>query len=141
MDIQATTISTSDEYDVARNEFTYGLSGVEGENPTITVARGGNYKFHVNQLGHKFSIQLHPGKAGKVPGQPNQSSRGVLGVENNSDDVGTVTFRVPHTDAQNFYLNMDTVAKVDLATNLRFDAIHNQLESTFLKILYRLKLK
>ena len=133
VDVSATTISTSDEYTITRNEETYSFSDVEGLNPTITVVRGGNYKFNVNQLGHKFSIQLEPGKTGLIPGQPNQSSRDVLGVENNSDDVGTITFKVPQSSDQNFYLNMDTVAKVDLATNLRFDQIHNQLESAFLK--------
>ena len=133
VDVSATTISSSDEYTITRNEFTYAFSDIEGANPTITVARGGNYKFNVNQLGHKFSIQMAPGKAGTMPGQPNQSSREILGVTNNSDDVGTIEFKVPESDAQNFFLNMDTVAKVDLATNLRFDAIHNQLESAFLK--------
>lgn len=133
VDISATEISSSDEYTITRNEFTYAFSDVEGTNPTITVARDGNYKFNVNQLGHKFSIQMAPGKAGTMPGQPNQSSRNILGVTNNSDDVGTIEFKVPSTDAQNFFLNMDTVAKVDLATTLRFDAIHNQLESVFLK--------
>jgi hypothetical protein len=42
-------------------------------------------------LGHNpFWIQSRPGTSGVLPQQPNQSSRQVLGVANNGDDVGTV---------------------------------------------------
>ena len=132
VDVGATEISTSDEYDVTRNEFDYNLSGVEGSNPTITVVRGGNYKFNVQQTGNPFWIQSNPGANGLVPGQPNQSSREVLGVTNNGDDNGVIEFNVPLDTEQNFFLNMDTVAKVDLVTELRFDEVNNQQVRPFL---------
>ena len=132
VDVAATEISTSDEYDITRNEFDYNLSGVDGGNPTITVIRGGNYKFNVQQTGNPFWIQSNPGSNGLVPGQPNQSSREVLGVTNNGDDNGVIQFNVPLDTDQNFFLNMDTVAKVDLVTELRFDEVNNQQARPFL---------
>ena len=132
VDVAATEISTSDTYTVTRNEFNYSLSGVEGTNPTITVVRGGNYKFSVEQTGNPFWIQTNPGANGLVKGQPNQSSREVLGVTNNGDDNGVVEFNVPIATDQNFFLNMDTVAKVDLVTDLRFDQVNNQQVRPFL---------
>lgn len=132
VDVSATEISLSDEYDVTRNEFDYSLSGVEGSNPTITLVRGGNYKFNVQQTGTPFWIQTNPGANGLVPGQPNQSSREVMGVTNNGDDNGVVEFNVPLDTDQNFFLNMDTVGKVDLVTRLRFDEVNNQQVRPFL---------
>ena len=132
VDVGATEISTSDEYTVTRNEFDYNLSGVEGTNPTITVVRGGNYKFNVTQTGNPFWIQTKPGANGLVPGQPNQSSREVLGVVNNGDDNGVVEFNVPLDTDQNFFLKMDVTSKVDLVTDLRFDEVNNQLVRPFL---------
>jgi len=132
VDVSSTEISTSDAYTVTRNEFDYTLSGVEGPNPTITVVRGGNYKFNVQQTGTPFWIQAAPGSNGQMPGQPNQSSREVMGVTNNGDDNGIVEFNVPLDTEQNFFLNMDTVGTVDLVTSLRFDEIHNQLVRPFL---------
>lgn len=132
VDVGATEISTSDEYDVTRNEFNYSLSGVEGTNPTITVVRGGNYKFNVQQTGFPFYIQTDPGSTGTVKGQPNQSSRAVLGVTNNGDDNGVVDFNVPLATDQNFFLNMDVTDKVDLVTDLDFDEVNNQQLKPFL---------
>lgn len=132
VDVSATAISTSDDYTVTRNEFDYSLSGVEGRNPTITVVRGGNYKFNVQQTGNPFYIQTYPGASGKIPGQENQSSREVFGVTNNGDDNGIIEFNVPLDDAQDFFLSMPITDKVDLVTNLRFDEINNQYVRTFL---------
>ena len=133
VDVGATEISLTDEYDVTRNEFDYSLSGQAGTNPTITVVRGGNYKFNVQQTGNPFWIQSNPGSNGLVPGQPNQSSREVLGVTNNGDDNGIIEFNVPLDTEQNFFLNMDTVAKVDLVTELKFDEVNNQQVRPFLE--------
>ena len=133
VDVGATEISTSDEYDVTRDEFAYDFSGIEGGNPTITIVRGGNYKFNVQQTGFPFYIQSDPGAEGTVHGQPNQSSREVLGVTNNGEDNGVVEFNVPQATDQNFYLKMDVTDKVDLVTELRFDEINNQQLIPFLK--------
>jgi hypothetical protein len=86
--------------------LSYTFSDVAGENPTLTLVRGGNYTFDVNQVGFKFWIQAAPGVNGTIPGTPNISSRDVFGVENNGEDQGTVSFDVPESSAQNFYYSL-----------------------------------
>ena len=82
--------------------------------------------------GPGFWIQSDPGIDGKVIATPNISSRNVLGVTNNGEDLGTVTFNVPLSTAQNVYYNMPSIGTVDLVTTLQFDQINNQfLESFF----------
>jgi len=81
--------------------------------------------------GPGFFIQSDPGVNGRVIATPNISSRDVLGVENNGEDLGTVTFNVPLADAQNFYYNMPSIGTVDLVTTLQFDQINNQFLEPF----------
>jgi hypothetical protein len=131
VDVSSTEISLTDEYTITRNTNSYTFSDIAGDNPVLTVIRGGNYKFIVNQTGNPIYIQTAPGAAGYVTGQPNQSARDVLGVSNNGEDNGIVEFLVPTAGAQNFYLNMPMVSNVDLVTNLRFDQINNRLVSEF----------
>lgn len=83
--------------------------------------------------GPGFWIQTDPGVNGRILATPNISSRDVLGVVNNGEDLGTVTFNVPLATAQNFYYNMPTVGPVDLITNLQFDQLNNQSVSAFLE--------
>jgi hypothetical protein len=83
--------------------------------------------------GPGFWIQTDPGVNGRIPVTPNISSRDVLGVTNNGEDLGTVTFDVPLATAQNFYYNMPSIGRVDLVTNLQFDQINNEFVSTFLE--------
>jgi hypothetical protein len=75
--------------------------------------------------GPGFWIQAEPGVNGRVPATPNISSREVLGVVNNGEDLGTVTFNVPLTTAQDFYFNMPSIGLVDLVTDLDFNDINN----------------
>ena len=88
--------------------------------------------------GPGFWIQTDPGVNGVLPYAPNISSRDVLGVINNGEDLGTVTFNVPYKDAQSFYYslnnigNSSTASSVDLITTLNFDQINNQYVSSFL---------
>ena len=82
--------------------------------------------------GPGFWIQAAPGVSGVFPATPNISSRDVLGVVNNGEDLGTVTFNVPTADAQNFYYNMPSIGTVDLATTLNFDQINNQSLKSFI---------
>jgi hypothetical protein len=56
--------------------------------------------------GPGFWIQTDPGVNGRIPSTPNISSRDVLGVINNGEDLGTITFNVPLTTAQNFYYTL-----------------------------------
>jgi len=81
--------------------------------------------------GPGFWIQTDPGINGRIPTTPNISSRDVLGVTNNGEDLGTVTFDVPLATAQNFYYNMPSIGTVDLLTDLQFDQINNQFVESF----------
>lgn len=89
--------------------------------------------------GPGFWIQTDPGVNGRVPATPNISSRDVLGVVNNGEDLGTVTFNVPDSTAQQFYYNLPYVGgttspyTVDLVTSLTFEQINNQFVVPFTK--------
>ena len=90
--------------------------------------------------GPGFWIQTDPGVNGLVPSTTNISSRDVLGVINNGEDLGTITFNVPLSTAQNFFYTLNTIGSiptkaagtVDLLTTLSFDQINNQLLTDFL---------
>jgi hypothetical protein len=138
VDVGATVIPLTDSFDITRGPDVYEFSGVPGENPIITLVRGGNYDFVVNQAPNGFWIQTDPGVNGRLPYAPNISSRDVLGVINNGEDAGTVTFNVPLKNAQQFYYDLTlvpttpTAGQVDLITNLKFNQINNIYLSEFL---------
>ena len=93
-------------------------------NPTITLVRGGTYTFQVNQDSN-FYIQTSAGISGTDPYRNNVSSRDVYGVVNNGADIGTVTFTVPVSNAQ----DSDTYTgdnKVDLVCTIPFSEIHGK---------------
>ena len=140
VDVSATTIPVTDTFDVTRADNYYEFSGVTGENPIITLVRGGTYEFAVNQAPNPFWIQSDPGVNGRLPYAPNISSRDVLGVDNNGEDSGTVTFSVPYKNAQQFYYNLELIPSVPtpgqvdlLTTTLQFDQVNNVFLSTFLE--------
>ena len=84
--------------------------------------------------GPGFWIQTDPGVDGKIPSTPNISSRDVLGVVNNGEDLGTVSFNVPLSTAQNFYYGLTSIGTVDfVTTNLKFNQINNQFVVPFLE--------
>lgn len=131
--ISTTAVPTSNSWDVTRNDNDYQFSSIAGIDPTITLARGGTYTFNLNQPGHNFWIQAAPGINGTMPQAPNISSRDVLGVSNNGEDLGTVTFTVPLKTAQNFYYTLADIGSVDLiATDLKFNDVNNVYVSEFL---------
>jgi hypothetical protein len=82
--------------------------------------------------GPGFFIQADPGVNGRMIATPNISSRDVLGVVNNGEDLGTVTFNVPLATAQDFYYNMPSIGTVDLICNLQFDQLNGIAVSEFL---------
>ena len=86
--------------------------------------------------GPGFWIQSDPGVNGRIPATPNISSRDVLGVENNGEDLGTVTFDVPLSTAQDFFYELDPISfnggKVDLVTTLKFNQLNNIFVDQFL---------
>lgn len=138
VDIRTTTVETQENYTVTRSatlsEYAFAEEGDVGigleSNPTIYIARGGSYTFRVSQNGNPFWIQTELGTSGFRLNQKNISSRDILGVENNGDDNGIITFNVPQKTAQDFYINMNKVDNVDLATTLQFRDLNNQLLST-----------
>jgi hypothetical protein len=82
--------------------------------------------------GPGFWIQTSPGIEGVVPSTPNISSRDVLGVTNNGEDLGTINFNVPQKIAQQFYYNLTDVGPIDLLTTLEYNQINNQPLDTFI---------
>jgi hypothetical protein len=89
--------------------------------------------------GPGFWIQTDPGVNGRIPATPNISSRDVLGVTNNGEDLGTVTFDVPLATAQDFFYTLSPIGPipgkpngtVDLITSLQFNQINNQFLTPF----------
>lgn len=108
------------------NFSSYGQSG----NPDLILVRGGTYEFIVNQSGKRFYIQTEPGLSGRQTNNNNLSSRDIYGVTNNGDDIGTITFNVPISTAQDNFLNADNVADVSFVTTLKYSQIDQQLLST-----------
>jgi hypothetical protein len=133
VDVGSSDVLLTDDFAVTRTNTAYQFFGVSGDNPVITLARGGSYTFDVNQIGYNFWIQAAPGVNGRLPQTPNISSRDVYGVTNNGDDVGTITFDVPLKNAQDFYYALNTRAPVDLvAPELKFNQLNNIYVSAFL---------
>ena len=124
VDVYSSEYPLTDIFDVTRNTDYYSFSGVRGKDPLLTLVRGGNYTFNVNQSPNSFWIQAEPGVSGRLPYSPNISSRDVLGVTNNGTSSGTVTFNVPLKNAQQFYYDLNYLGPVDLVTNLKFDQIN-----------------
>ena len=133
VDISSTVVPLTDNFNVTRNAASYTFLGVPGNNPIITLARGGNYTFTVNQPGKKFYIQSAPGISGTLPATPNISSRNVYGVINNGEDQGEIEFYVPLNTAQDFYYSLNEISPVDLVSpTIKFNQINNVYVSQFL---------
>ena len=124
VDVYATPIPLSEDFTVTRTTNAYQFSTIPGNNPVITLVRGGNYTFEVNQTGNPFWIQTDPGINGKLPYAPNISSRTVMGVTNNGEDLGTVSFYVPFKNAQQFYYDLTSIGNVDLLSELSYDQLN-----------------
>jgi hypothetical protein len=109
---------------------TYRFSGFgDAPNPILTLARGGRYTFINNEPGNKFYIQSFPGSIGADPAAPNLSTRSVLGVTGNGQDVGETIFQVPLQSAQLQWTSMPTVDNVDYATSLSYQSLQGCLVS------------
>jgi hypothetical protein len=99
-----------------------------GNNPTITLLRGGTYTFEVDQTS-QFWIQGEPGITGYSNTQPNLSTRDILGVTNNGEDVGTITFNVPLKTAQDQY-NLPGTNTVDVICTTPYANVNGQTLSS-----------
>ena len=133
VDIVATSASTTKTFYIYpdNNTNVYNISEFQTVgNPDIVLVRGGTYTFVVNQSGKPFWIQTEPGLTGRQSNNNSLSSREILGVTNNGDDVGSITFTVPGADDQDVYLNANKVQNVNFLTNLKFSQIDQQLLSS-----------
>ncbi len=128
--VNAQSVFTTNEFNIVRGIEDYSIDGFDIINPVLTVVRGQDYTFNVSQDSNPFYIQTQVGTSGTVQWADNISSREVLGVTNNGEDNGTITFSVPLADAQDFYHTLTDIGDVDLATEARFDSISNQTLST-----------
>ena len=135
VDVYTGGVELEKTFTVTRNDATgvYQFTSGGVVNNTITLARGGIYRFEIDQASAPFWIQTELGIDGKFNATPNISTREVLGVANNGADTGTVTFYVPQSDAQNRFTAMTTVYTVDYAVPLAYSNLHNQLLSKFLE--------
>ena len=95
-----------------------------GNNPTISVLRGGTYTFDVNQTS-QFWIQTEPGVTGFSATQPNLPLREVFGVDNNGAEIGRVTFNVPLKNAQDQFIFPGNNI-VDVVSNIPFDQVNGK---------------
>jgi hypothetical protein len=134
VDVFAGNVESEKTYFISpdSNAKVYEIGGYKSiSNPDLMLARGGTYQFKVNQTNKPFWIQTNPGISGQQINNSNFSSRQVLGVTDNGQDIGTVTFDVPYKDAQDFYINLPFVQNVDLVTTLKYSDIQGQTLSTF----------
>jgi len=127
--VAPSTVFINQDYIVTDFANSYEISEVgsiigTGTNPTISVIRGGTYRFEVNQ-NSQFWIQTEPGTSGFSPTQENLPTREVFGVDNNGAEVGIVTFNVPFKNAQDQFVfpgnNM-----VDVICNIPFDEVNGR---------------
>ena len=135
VDVNTSGVDLQKAFTVTRNvtssRYDFTTGGVLSN--TITLARGGQYTFEVDQLGAGFWIQTELGIDGLVNATPTISTREVLGVINNGAEVGTITFNVPQANAQDRYVLMNVVASVDYALPLAYADIQNHTVSQFLE--------
>jgi len=101
--VSSSTVFVAQDYVVTDLPNAYNikeLGAASGtNNPTITLIRGGEYNFYVNQ-NTNFWIQGEPGVTGYSPSQPNLYTREIFGVTNNGATTGIVTFNVPAANVQ-----------------------------------------
>lgn len=83
-------------------------------------------------------IQTQPGREGTIPSNPNLDARDVLGVSNNGVTNGVIRFEVPSLADESYFRNLSVTGvelydKVDLATTLNFNQIHNSIYELFVQ--------
>lgn len=130
--VGASAVPLEKTYDVTYDSVTQTYQFTEANNfpnPILTLARGGTYTFNINEPNNKFYIQTSPGVLGVDPYATNLSTRNVLGVTNNGQDVGSITFKVPTKSAQVQWSNLSVVDNVNYATNLSYQSLQGSLVS------------
>jgi len=119
------------DYTVISGATSYQLTAdrinIPGNNPTITLVRGGVYTFNVNQ-NTNFYIQTQEGLSGYDLNNKNHSTREIYGLDNNGTNDGIITFNVPLSDAQDAF-NYPGNIQIDLVTTKMFTEIEGKLLS------------
>ena len=135
VEVYANQVPLQNTYTVTKNADIngYTFSGV-GSHPNLqlTLARGGTYKFKINQPGSNFWIQSQAGVTGTDPNVSTIDTRNVFGVSNNGTDNGEIVFQVPLSTAQNFYTQMPIKTTVTAAVSIHYNQIQGRLLSEFL---------
>ena len=132
VDVSQSDLLLSNDYEVSEVTLTDGntamnITEVDGNNPVLTLVRGGNYTFDAQNITGGLYIQDTPTTDGQKAYNTNYSAREVLGVTDNGVQSGKVSFNVPDKTAQNEYITMPVHGKVDLATTQTFDALNYKL--------------
>jgi len=130
--VTAATVPLEQTFSVSYDSTSniYKFSGqTNNSNPLITLARGGRYVFEINEPGNKFYIQSSPGSLGVDLNATNLSTRTVLGVSDNGQEVGSVVFQVPLADAQVQWTSMPVIDNVTFATNHSYQSLQGCLVS------------
>jgi len=131
VEIATNVVYNNTDYVVKSESNNYNIRSLETatgeENPTLTLLRGGTYRFIVDQ-DSGFFIQTQPGTSGTSATQPNRSTRLTQdnGVINNGARAGAVIFEVPQVTAQDNLVFTNQV-DVDLVSNLNFQDINGKL--------------
>lgn len=94
VDVSATTVLTTDTFDVTRGSTAYTFSGVPGSNPVIELVRGGSYNFVVAQNA-KQTVNLRVNNQGQSAWLINNQPNPTLTLIRGNTYVFNVTARLP----------------------------------------------
>jgi hypothetical protein len=132
--VSYTTNNQTEQQSAAIGRSGYTIDGYStAVNPTLTLVRGGHYNFHVGQTGFPFWIQTEIGTSGKSSVQNNISTRDVLGVVNNGNDFGTITFNVPQKTAQDQLINLPSIQNIDMIVDVPYNQIQGANYDAFIQ--------
>lgn len=109
-------------YDSVAQKYLFTDNGNVG-NPSLTLARGGSYRFVFEDPSSRFYIQSKPGSTGVDPNLPNINVREVFGVTDPGSNDNFITFDVPTVNAQVNWSRMPVAATADYATELSYKDI------------------
>lgn len=133
------SVTVSSGYDTGEKTFVFTRTGsgytttLTGNivNPELTLVRGIQYTFQVNQTGHNFYLQTEPGLTGTKQYNLNVSTRQIQGLTgNNGIQTGTFTFTPPAVDLQDYYFELPDIDYVDYATTQTFSELDGKTWNT-----------
>jgi hypothetical protein len=100
-------------------------------NPQLTLVRGIEYQFVLNQPGNDFYIQTEPGTTGVKQYATSVTTRDIQGLTgNNGVEQGTLTFVPPEETEQNYYFELPVIDYVDYAAEEIFSSLDGRYWNT-----------